>query len=140
MTQSQTFYHMYAISEAKIQQAISQKNGYSFVLSGHSLGGGLASLASAVTGAPAAIFNSAGVNPLTLHYAGYGANVANLGSNVVHFGVTGEVLSGSEMILGFFAPRVAARNYYTYSPKVDSLKNLSPIEWHRPYMTMRSIN
>jgi RHS repeat-associated protein len=132
--------YMVAIREAFVQKNIASIDGYSFVLNGHSLGGGLASAASAATGAPAAIFNAAGVNPMTLRYAGYAHQISNLGSNVVHYGVTGEVLSGSEMVLGFFMPRVTAKNYYTYTPRVDSLKNLSPIEWHRPYMTMRSIN
>jgi RHS repeat-associated protein len=132
--------YMVGIREAFVQKNIASIDGYSFVLNGHSLGGGLASAASAATGAPAAIFNAAGVNPMTLRYAGYAHQISNLGSNVVHYGVTGEVLSGSEMVLGFFMPRVTAKNYYTYTPRVDSLKNLSPIEWHRPYMTMRSIN
>lgn len=39
--------------------------GFPFELAGHSLGGGVASAASAVTGVPATTFNAAGLNPAT---------------------------------------------------------------------------
>ena len=42
-----------------------QRNGLSVEYTGHSLGGGLASAASAIGGAPATTFNAAGLHPLT---------------------------------------------------------------------------
>jgi hypothetical protein len=135
--------YMAAIEQAQIQQSIAVKQGYTFVINGHSLGGGLAAAASAVTGAPAAIFNAAGLNPLTLHHAGFGNKAHLIGSNVVHHSVAGEILSLAEYSpLNIALPVPAAANYYVYTPKLgfwDFINPLTPVNLHRPPHTLRAI-
>ena len=134
--------YMAAIDHALYQQAKARADGFAFVINGHSLGGGLASAAAAVTGAPAAIFNAAGLNPMTLRHAGYPEAISRMGRGVVHYGVGGEVLSGLEFTpLNLIAPVPAADHYYSYAPRIWSFSyaDLSPIEWHRPPMSMRAI-
>ena len=63
-----------------------------FTLTGHSLGGGLASAASVVTGASAITFNAAGLNSATVNQL-YGANLNNASNLVTAYYVRGEVLS-----------------------------------------------
>jgi hypothetical protein len=131
--------YMKAIDFALLEQSDAANVGMRFVLNGHSLGGGLAAAASAVTGAPAAIYNAAGLNPMTLRYAGFSDRIPSMGQNIVHYGVGGEVLTALEYSL-FFAPRPTAANYYTWAPaRPQSVWDLSPVEWHRPAISMRSI-
>jgi RHS repeat-associated protein len=135
--------YMAAIEQAQIQQSIAVKQGYTFVINGHSLGGGLAAAASAVTGAPAATFNAAGLNPLTLHHAGFGDKAHLIGSNVVHHSVAGELLTATEYSpLNIALPVPAAANYYVYTPKLgfwDAINPLTTINLHRPPHTLRAI-
>ncbi|TAE89032.1 MAG: hypothetical protein EAZ81_13185 [Verrucomicrobia bacterium] len=135
--------YLTAIEQAQIQQNIAMKQGYTFVINGHSLGGGLAAAASAVTGAPAAIFNAAGFNPLTLRHAGHANKINQIGSNVVHHSVAGEILSAAEYSpLNLALPVPAAANYYVYSPKLgfwDMINPLTPVNLHRPPHTLKAI-
>jgi hypothetical protein len=133
--------YMAAIKYSLLEQSEAVSAGFQFVLNGHSLGGGVAAAAAAVSGAPAAIFNAAGLHPMTLIHAGYPGSVSRIGLGVVHYGVGGEVLSGLEFtIFSAFVPKPAATHFYSYWPQPQSFSELSPIEWHRPLMTMRSIN
>ena len=69
--------------------------GDSVEFTGHSLGGGMASAASAVTGDPATTFNAAGLNPITVEQAGAGpAAFSSTGDNVTAYHVAGEILTG----------------------------------------------
>ena len=61
-------------------------------LTGHSLGGGLASAGAGVTGAPTWTFNSAGLHPNTVERAGGNLATANRVTQTWH--VAGEVLTG----------------------------------------------
>ena len=56
-------YHKAAELADKVQEYTGQKN---LIITGHSLGGGLASIASAVTGSKAYTFNAAGLHSKTL--------------------------------------------------------------------------
>ena len=133
--------YMAAIKYSLLEQSEATQLGYSFALNGHSLGGGLAAASAAVTSAPAAIFNAAGLHPMTLRYAGYSDAVSRMGQGVIHYGVGGEVLSGLEFTLfNIIAPKPAASYFYSYAPQIRSFGELSPIEWHRPLISMRSIN
>jgi type VI secretion system secreted protein VgrG len=64
-------------------------------ITGHSLGGGLAALASSATGMPATTFNAAGVNPKTLR--NYGVSGGNL--PVTNYSVSGEILTTTQKLL-----------------------------------------
>ncbi|GGA50644.1 hypothetical protein [Dyella nitratireducens] len=66
-----------------------------FELAGHSLGGGLASAASAVTGMPATTFNAAGLHPNTAaRYAGqHGLPVYDVSQRITAYQVQGELLN-----------------------------------------------
>lgn len=136
--------YMAAIEQAQIQQNMAMKQGYRFVINGHSLGGGLAAAASAATGStPAAIFNAAGLNPLTLRFAGMGDRVRFIGKNVVHHSVAGEILSLAEYSpLNLAAPVPAAANYYVYAPRMgfwEFMNPLTPVNLHRPPHTLNAI-
>ncbi|MDR0217969.1 MAG: phospholipase [Enterobacteriaceae bacterium] len=50
--------------------------GENIIFTGHSLGGGLATMAALATGKPAVLFNSAGVSQTTLERQGWKANIA----------------------------------------------------------------
>lgn len=68
-----------------------------FELTGHSLGGGMASAASAVTGAEANTYNAAGLHPDTaprfIQSSGLGTPVADTGDTVTVYQVDGEILT-----------------------------------------------
>ena len=131
--------YMKAIEYGIIEQNNAASSGMKFVVVGHSLGGGLGAAISAVTGAPALIYNAAGLNPMTLRYAGYADRIPAMGQNIVHYGVGGEVLTTMQNLL-FFAPNVTASRYYSWAPKgQQSLVDWSFIEWHRPKMTLNTI-
>ncbi|MBM3967451.1 MAG: hypothetical protein FJ308_20710, partial [Planctomycetes bacterium] len=79
----------YAIEDAKKVVAENPNNEIIFV--GHSLGGGLATSAAAVTGRNAVTFNAAGVHPHTV--GRYGASLTGINYLVNAFRVKGEFLS-----------------------------------------------
>jgi uncharacterized Zn-binding protein involved in type VI secretion len=73
---------------------LSQKldaNGEPFEITGHSLGGGMASAAAAVTGAKATTFNSAGLRNATV--ATYGATREGHDAQIQAYHVSGEILT-----------------------------------------------
>lgn len=76
--------------------------GSDFVIAGHSLGGGQASAASAVTGISAITFNSSGLNPLTpQRYAEkHGLPVFDTDKTVTAYQVKGELLTDGQTMVG----------------------------------------
>ena len=81
--------------------------GSSVVVTGHSLGGGLAAQASAVTRARGATFNPAGLHPESLR--GTGGTVGDAAARLTDYHVPGEVLSLAQSPAGraFLAPSVS---------------------------------
>lgn len=76
----------------KVAQNIQNVLGDDFSITGHSLGGGLASAAAVVTNTSAVTFNAAGVNPATLE--AYGVTRDDAHGLVTAYQVQGEVLTG----------------------------------------------
>lgn len=78
------------------------------VLTGHSLGGGLASTASVATGVPAVTFNAAGVHPNTVKFAmDHGGSAAELAAGQIrNYHVRGEVLTTLQNPIGSFIDHV----------------------------------
>ncbi len=78
------------------------------VLTGHSLGGGLASTAAAATGDPAVTFNAAGVHPNTLLAAAAlgGSHLGVAADQVRNYHVRGELLTTLQNPLGSFVDHV----------------------------------
>jgi hypothetical protein len=76
--------------------------GSDFAIAGHSLGGGLASAASAVTGTSAITFNSSGLNPITAQrYAEkQGLSVFDTDKTITAYQVKGEVLTDGQAMIG----------------------------------------
>lgn len=75
-----------------------QQQGFAFEITGHSLSGGMAAAASAVTGNPATTFNAAGLNPETVRRFGAQNGVPvlsprQLETSVVSYQVQGELLT-----------------------------------------------
>ena len=79
-----------AINLAKQVEAVYGDN---LAISGHSLGGGLASAASMATNVPADSFNAAGINPLS--YAYYGLDPFNT-DQINAYRVNGEILTTAQ--------------------------------------------
>ena len=75
--------------------------GSDFVIAGHSLGGGQASAASAVTGISAITFNSSGLNPLTpQRYAEkHGLTVFDTDKTITAYQVKGELLTDGQTMV-----------------------------------------
>lgn len=76
--------------------------GSDFVIAGHSLGGGLASSASAITGVPAITFNSSGLNPITAQRFAdkQGLTVFDTDKTITAYQVKGEVLTDGQAMIG----------------------------------------
>ena len=129
--------YMVAMKDAVLLKSSTVSKGYSFVLSGHSLGGGLAAAASAVTGAPALIFNAAGVHPNTFKYFG-APLVTTPGANVAHYMINGEILNAMQLSSAIM-PQATADVNYGFIPRGPwTLKNilLYPAQAHRPPMSL----
>jgi hypothetical protein len=129
--------YMVAMRDASKWMHYAHNKGYSFVLTGHSLGGGLAAAASAVTGAPALIYNAAGVNPATFRHFGVPL-VTSPGANVVHYMINGEVLNGLQYGSGIM-PHATANTNFGFMPRGPwGIKNtlLYPAQAHRPPMSL----
>ncbi|MHB1280305.1 MAG: hypothetical protein ACYCYL_03605 [Acidithiobacillus sp.] len=73
----------YGVDARKLGLALAKVGGGNVVLTGHSLGGGLAALEARITGDPAVTFDSAGVSQYTLHvtHAHSSANIINMEVN-----------------------------------------------------------
>lgn len=69
--------------------------GMEFEITGHSLAGGMASAASAVTGMPATTYNAAGLHPMTAQRFAekHGLAVYDVGHRITAYQVQGELLS-----------------------------------------------
>ncbi len=80
-----------------------------FELTGHSLGGGMASAASAVTGADATIFNSAGLHDSTAreYLAASNTTPFDVDQRVTAYQVEGEVLTGIQQAASGITPHHA---------------------------------
>lgn len=76
--------------------------GSDFGIVGHSLGGGQASAASAVTGMPAITFNSSGLNPVTAQRFAekQGLSVFDTDKTITAYQVKGEVLTDGQAMIG----------------------------------------
>ena len=76
--------------------------GSDFGIVGHSLGGGQASAASAVTGMPAITFNSSGLNPVTAQRFAekQGISVFDTDKTITAYQVKGEVLTDGQAMIG----------------------------------------
>ncbi len=106
---------------ARLAQAVqAQYPGKQIEFTGHSLGGGLAQMASAVTGLPATTFNAAGVHPNTL-----GAFQLDPGK-IVNFSVEGDGLTAVQesSILGWQPPAAAGKQIKLPLPPADANRNL----------------
>lgn len=79
---------------ATLAREVKAAFGDRMVVTGHSLGGGLASLAAVVTGSPGATFNAAALNDNTLRDAGLDPSVSRLdaASSIRAYSVSGDVL------------------------------------------------
>jgi len=98
--------HLQAIALAQhLALAVGSEN---MVLTGHSLGGGLASTASVATDVPAVTFNAAGVHPNTvLAAAALGHHDAGLSPGQIrNYHVRGEILTTVQNPLGSFVDHV----------------------------------
>jgi hypothetical protein len=75
--------------------------GSDFVIAGHSLGGGLASSASAITGVPAITFNSSGLNPITAQRFAekQGLTVFDTDKTITAYQVKGELLTDGQTMV-----------------------------------------
>lgn len=91
----ETDYYNRAMSLASTLQFGGMRN---FEITGHSLGGGLASAASAVTGAPTITFNAAGLHPDTAqrYVQQHGGAVHDPGRSITAYQVAGEVLTDTQ--------------------------------------------
>ncbi len=82
-----------------IAQDVKQEFGANIWLTGHSLGGGIASAAALVTQMSATTYNSAGLNPNTL--SGSGVSMSGHKDLIQAYFVNGEVLSGLQDLSAF---------------------------------------
>ena len=75
--------------------------GMKFEIVGHSLGGGLASSASAITGVPAITFNSSGLNPITAQRFAdkQGLTVFDTDKTITAYQVKGELLTDGQTMV-----------------------------------------
>ena len=89
----------------KLAQRYKKVYGNNLQFAGHSLGGGLASAAAAVTGLPAYTYNSAGLHPNTPKDFGGSLEIASKVTKSWH--VKGEILTMSQNNLGKLLPILA---------------------------------
>lgn len=90
-----TDYYDRAMNAARV---LSQQPGFDFEITGHSLGGGMASAAGAVSGRPTTTFNAAGLHPDTARrFTDENAlPVYDTRRNVVAYQVSGEMLTDAQ--------------------------------------------
>ena len=102
-----------AIEQARVVINDPANQGKQIVFVGHSLGGGLATAASAVFQRPGVTFNGAGAHPWTV--SAYGGNLDNINQLVESYRVQGEFLStiqDSLSITGLLMPNSQGTPYW----------------------------
>jgi len=89
-----------------VAMRVNTATGGNFEITGHSLGGGLASAASAVTGAHAVTFNAAGLNPATIApmLAAKGISAADTDKTITAYQVQGEMLTSLQQAAHGMSP------------------------------------
>lgn len=98
---------------------------------GHSLGGGLAASAAAITGVSAVTFNSAGVHDATLR--NHGASLKSDFKNIRNYRLCGEALTWSQeeldgfIALGLLAPDAIGQQYDIDPSRFSAIPNSTPI-------------
>lgn len=94
-----------------VARAVNSKTDGDFEITGHSLGGGLATAASAVTGAEATTFNSAGLHDATAqrYVEAQGGRVFEVDSRINAYQVEGDILTELQSSSGELHPVVAER-------------------------------
>lgn len=113
----------YAIKDA--EKAIAENPNNEIIFVGHSLGGGLATSAAAVTGRNAVTFNAAGVHPHTV--GRYGASLIGINYLVDAFRVKGEFLStlqDAASVSGYVMPNGNGMRYNLQASAGKSLFEL----------------
>jgi hypothetical protein len=85
------------------------------------------------------IYNAAGVNPLTLRYAGYGNFIGRLGTNVTSYSVGGEILTTGQFVLSSIIPTASSKNHYTFWPRNIPWSSWNPGSLHRPEPTLEAV-
>lgn len=105
-TGSPTAYYDRAMSVA---MKVESKTDGNFEVTGHSLGGGMASAASAVTGAKTTTFNAAGLHPDTAktYLAQFNRRPVNTDNNVKAYQVDGDILTSVQEAAGELTPKRA---------------------------------
>jgi hypothetical protein len=105
-TGSPTAYYDRAMSVA---MKVESKTDGNFEVTGHSLGGGMASAASAVTGAKTTTFNSAGLHPNTAktYLAQFNREPVNTDNNVKAYQVDGDILTSVQEAASELTPKRA---------------------------------
>ena len=127
---------------AKVANAVAKLEGTSgvnVVFTGHSLGGGLATLQSAITGLPAYTFNAAGVNEATFERA-HAPYVQQLPQLVSAYYVDHEILSTAQDNSAFVVPLVDAGLLSTGLPLVLLILQAPSAEGTRTELTPVSFN
>jgi hypothetical protein len=115
------------------------QGGVNVVFAGHSLGGGLATLQSAITGLPAYTFNAAGVNEATFARAN-AQYVQQLPQLVSAYYVDHEILSTAQDNSAFVVPLVDAGLLSTGLPLVLPILQAPSAEGTRIELTPVSFN
>ncbi|MCR5679323.1 MAG: DUF2974 domain-containing protein [Prevotella sp.] len=92
-----------------IRQIVSDNPDIKISITGHSLGGGLATISGVVSGQPTVVFNPAGVHKNTFEYAGVSDKVAEGNYNIVRISDTHDILTNAQENTAFSPVRESAR-------------------------------
>jgi len=92
-----------------IRQIVSDNPDIKISITGHSLGGGLATIAGVVSGQPTVVFNPAGVHKNTFEYAGVSDKVAEGNYNIVRISDTHDLLTNAQENTALSPIRESAR-------------------------------
>ena len=97
-------------SALKVGDILNDKYGKQLIITGQSLGGGLASAAGVTTGARTITFNASGLNPNTLGMSQ--ADLTARSGNITAYDVRGEFVWGLQNNSGGMLPTAAGRQIY----------------------------